>query len=355
MYSDIIVLIDDTQYGQNHFKEVRNELPRIKKMKAEKLDIDTLRKAAKMSMSKTFFVVDKNTVFDLADLDSLSIDEFDAKYVNIWNTNTDIGTIIFTSKTALAESKQAEVFEEVGLGVKYREESVGYKRPYDVFFISYDEPNAEENWEQLIQKVPYAKRVHRVKGIFNAHKAAAEQSASKMFFVVDGDSEIVDGFDFSLEIFNEESKYVHIWKARNPVNGLEYGYGGLKLFCTDMFENMTGEMPLDMSTLIGNGVKLIDTVASITRFDSSAFHTYRGAFRECAKLASKQIKNQVDEETDARLEAWLDNGFGKYGTEAKTGALEGMRFGRAYKNNQAMLAKINDYEWLYEQYANTFK
>ena len=44
---------------------------------------------------------------------------------------------------------------------------------FDVVFISYQEPNAEENWQALKQRVPVAKRVHGVKGIHNAHVKAA--------------------------------------------------------------------------------------------------------------------------------------------------------------------------------------
>ena len=46
----------------------------------------------------------------------------------------------------------------------------------DIFYISYDEPNCEEHWADLLNKVPWAKRVHGVKGFDKAHKTAAEQS-----------------------------------------------------------------------------------------------------------------------------------------------------------------------------------
>ena len=34
----------------------------------------------------------------------------------------------------------------------------------DFVFISYKEPNCEENYADLLNKVPWAKRVHGVKG-----------------------------------------------------------------------------------------------------------------------------------------------------------------------------------------------
>ena len=50
---------------------------------------------------------------------------------------------------------------------------------FDVFFISYHEQYADKNFEALLDKAPLAKRVDNVKGIFNAHKRAAELSKTK--------------------------------------------------------------------------------------------------------------------------------------------------------------------------------
>ena len=40
----------------------------------------------------------------------------------------------------------------------------------DVFFLSYNEEFADENFELVQLVAPHAKRVHGIKGIFNAHK-----------------------------------------------------------------------------------------------------------------------------------------------------------------------------------------
>ena len=61
----------------------------------------------------------------------------------------------------------------------------------DIIFLSYDEPNAEENWADLKKKIPWAKRVHGVEGSDAAHKACADLSDTKHFVTVDGDT-IVD-------------------------------------------------------------------------------------------------------------------------------------------------------------------
>ena len=92
-------------------------------------------------------------------------------------------------------------------------------------------------------------------------------------------------------------------------------------------------------------------VSCITAFNTDALSTWRGAFRECVKLASKTIPGQVDEETEQRLTTWCTVGadaeFGKY---AIHGAIVGKHFGETHKDNKEILYKINDFEWLKEQY-----
>jgi hypothetical protein len=69
---------------------------------------------------------------------------------------------------------------------------------YDIVFISYNEPNADENFAKLIERFPRAKRVHGVKGIHQAHIAAAKLSTTPMFWVVDGDAIVEDNFKFKI-------------------------------------------------------------------------------------------------------------------------------------------------------------
>ena len=64
----------------------------------------------------------------------------------------------------------------------------------DFVYISYAEPNREENWADLKNKVPWAKRVDGVKGFDNAHKAAARLAETQFFISVDGDNIIDESF-----------------------------------------------------------------------------------------------------------------------------------------------------------------
>ncbi len=98
----------------------------------------------------------------------------------------------------------------------------------DFVYISFKEPNKEQNWADLKNKVPWAKRVDGVVGFDNAHKAAAEAAETEFFMSVDGDNVIDEKFLLeTLDWTKTDKKKVHRWRARNNINGLVYGNGGL--------------------------------------------------------------------------------------------------------------------------------
>jgi hypothetical protein len=63
---------------------------------------------------------------------------------------------------------------------------------YDIVFISYNEVQADTNWNSLKSRFPYAKRVHGVKGIHQAHVAAANKAFTDMIWIVDADAIVLD-------------------------------------------------------------------------------------------------------------------------------------------------------------------
>ena len=221
---------------------------------------------------------------------------------------------------------------------------------YDIIFISYREPNAEENWERLISRFPMAKRVNGVTGIHQAHIAGAKKSFTKMTWFVDGDAKILDDFDFSYRPTKWEENCVHVWRSQNPINDLVYGYGGIKLFPTRLTKMMDTSKP-DMTTSITTNFKPVNVVSNITAFNTDPFNTWKSAFRECCKLSSKIIDRQVDEETANRLEIWKtvgeDRPFGKY---ALDGATQGADYGEKHVGDIDSLKRINDFDWLEEQF-----
>lgn len=218
---------------------------------------------------------------------------------------------------------------------------------YDIVFISYGEPNAEANWERLKKRFPLAKRVKDVKGIHQAHIAAAKKCFTKMFWVVDGDAEVLEDFNFDHEVSEYDLDVVHVWRSRNPINGLEYGYGGVKLLPRKLTLDMDVTKP-DMTTSISTKFKAMDQISNITAFNTDPFNTWKSAFRECVKLAAKVIDGQVDAETEQRLMTWCTYYQDKpHNDWAYLGAEDGKMYGMQKAGDLAALSKINDFEWLH--------
>lgn len=234
---------------------------------------------------------------------------------------------------------------------KEHDRLVSKHRLYDVVFISYNEPNADENYNNLLVKCPRAKRVHGVKGIHQAHIAAAKLCNTDMIWVVDGDAVVTDDFNFNLVMSSYDIDCVHVWRSKNPLNGLEYGYGGVKLLPRQLTLDMDVNSS-DMTTSISKKFKAVESVSNITLFNTDKFSTWRSAFRECAKLASRSIQRHLEEETNARLDTWCTTARGNYSSEALKGACAGRQYGEENKNNPNLLSKINDFDWLKERFEN---
>jgi hypothetical protein len=227
---------------------------------------------------------------------------------------------------------------------------------YDIVFISYKELNAEINWKSLDNRFAgRTKRLHGISGIHNAHYIAANMVRTPMFYVVDGDAEILEDFHFDYPV--EVSNIVHVFRAQNPVNDLVYGYGAVKLMPRNNvlvmdFNNIKPDMTSSLPT---TGYNVVNVKSNITRFDTDPFNTWRAAFRECAKLSSKVIDNQKDHETVARLTTWCTVGLTRmFGDYAIKGASSGRAYGEQNKDNLENLMHINDYRWLQHMFTKDF-
>jgi hypothetical protein len=155
---------------------------------------------------------------------------------------------------------------------------------------------------------------------------------------------------FDYETSTYERDIVHVWRSRNPINDLVYGYGGVKLLPRNQTINMDTSKP-DMTTSISSKFKPVMEVSNITSFNSDPFNAWKSAFRECVKLSSKIIDRQKDNETNNRLEIWCSVGFDKpYGKFALDGARAGRIYGDSNQDNLEALKKINDFDWLEEKF-----
>jgi hypothetical protein len=221
---------------------------------------------------------------------------------------------------------------------------------YDIVFISYGEAYAEDNWNLLKSRFPTAKRVDGVKGIHQAHIKAAKKCFTKMFWVVDADAQLVDDFNFDYDVDEYNLETVHVWRSINPINDLVYGYGGVKLLPRKLTLKMD-TTKTDMTTSISDKFCAVEQISNVTAFNTDEYSTWRSAFRECVKLASKAIQGQIDEETEKRLDAWCVQGKDRqFGDISIRAAISGRDYGTRFMDNEVALSKINDYDWLREQF-----
>ena len=295
-------------------------------------------------INKTLFTTSLSWFIDIdvlgwQNLIDYKVEEWDKKYFHV-----------FESKTAKIYLVPKNVSNEQ-LDKKFVYTNFISYPEYDVFFIQYDENNANKNLRYLKEKRDDVKVISGVKGIFNAHLEAAKQSQTDFFWVVDADATVIDAFDFHYIVPEWDFDVVHIWKSTNPINQLEYGHSGVKLIPKHLILMADEDTAVDITTSIGANIKIIDEISNINNFATSPFNAWRGAFRECVKLASGVIDRQVQTETDERLSAWTSKGGSRpLGEYVKGGASAGEWYGKTYKGDKNALAMINDYEWLREQF-----
>lgn len=305
--------------------------------------------ALRNSTTDMFFVVPNNVIVSdefKFDIHFAFDNVYDRNINHVYLNDTEYTGIVLYSKASKITKNE---FLSKNIANKKQVAMVAsMPRPYDIVFISYQEPNADKNYQDLLKIAPRAFRVHGITGIHNAHIAAAKLCKSKMFWVVDADAIIVNNFTFDLQVHDSNLTSVHVWRSQNPINELVYGYGGVKLLPRLLTENMDTSKT-DMTTSISNQFKLMPDVSNITSFNTDPFNTWKSAFRECVKLSSAIIPNGNNTDNEYRLQKWCNTTnnqpFSEY---CALGAKQGKEFGRLYKDKPVMLSKINNFVWLKE-------
>lgn len=213
----------------------------------------------------------------------------------------------------------------------------------DLIYLSYDEPQKEEFWAKIKNMAPWAQRVDGVKGSDAAHKAAAEASSTERFILIDGDNlPDPEFFNLTLEYATtEHEQAVYRWRARNHVNGLRYGNGGISSWTRSYVRGMRTHEAAD-----GNATHTVDFCLdyknslywtmhdcwSTTYPNGSPFQAWRAGFREGVKMCLDQgrrptvadFRDRVNQRNLDHLTIWHN-----IGTDVNNGwwAIAGSRQG----------------------------
>jgi hypothetical protein len=206
---------------------------------------------------------------------------------------------------------------------------------------------------RLLKQHCSPKHINGVSGIYEAHSTCASLSDTPWFFVVDADSVLIpdeDGqyFDFTAPTPKLDEECVYVWNARNAVNGLEYGYGGIKLFSKSRFVKKP-ETYVDMTSTVA---RIAETKICIseTRFNSSPFDAWKAGFREACKLTKHHLKMPYTPDkkrwrdlAKSKVETWKSVGADKqFGNFCMHGAI----LGEQYAYNHDTINVVNNYYWL---------
>ena len=232
---------------------------------------------------------------------------------------------------------------------------------FDIVFISYDEPNADHNYNDLLNKCPWAKRSHGVWGSDAAHKAAAALCETDRFITVDADNIVREDF-FNIEIDMERIREIDVisWAGKNAVNGLVYGNGGIKCWPVDVVNAMRTHEAAPQSDKAAqvdfcwniHYVQMNNVYCDVMN-NGSPLQAWRAGFREGVKMGLENgdvvdpgdIK-RIHRENYKRLLVWMS-----VGEDTTNGlwAIYGSRLGCYMTNIQRHewdWKNVRDFDWL---------
>ena len=219
----------------------------------------------------------------------------------------------------------------------------------DVVFISYDEPDADRNWDILQAQCPRARRVHGVAGMELALEAAADASTTPWYYAVFAKTRLYEDFDFSFvpDLMQQPKHY--IFNARNTVNGLEYGHMGVILYNSAGIRSVNQAQDWGLDYTLSFPHEAVPILSCYGQFDQTPYHTWRTAFRETAKLAYFESQ-QPSVEGAYRLRAWLNQAQGPYAEWCLRGARDGQEFFESTDGALASLKQSFRWQWLREYF-----
>lgn len=183
--------------------------------------------------------------------------------------------------------------------------------------------------------------MHGVKGFDSAYKRCAQESTSPRFFTIDGDNELSHPLPLDLDFSAFPPDAVLSWAAKNSVNGLQYGNGGIKNWPKALVLQMkTHERTESETAAVDFCFDLryfqMPETLSVARIDHTPFQAFRAGFREGVKMCldrgkrpdmqAARLRDQVWHENLARLRIWCSVGADtRHGLWAMYGASLGCR------------------------------
>lgn len=238
---------------------------------------------------------------------------------------------------------------------------------FDIVFMSFDEPNADYNYADLLRKAPWAKRSHGVKGSDACHKAAAKLAETKRFITVDADNIVrEDFFNAEVDLSLVGDNDVISWAGKNIVNGLVYGNGGVKCWPVHVVEQMKSHEAAEKeSSQVDfcwdiNYIQMNNVYSDVMN-NASPLQAWRAGFREGVKMSlvggvpvdPRKMKQLIHYKNHQRLLVWCS-----VGEDVENGlwAMYGARLGcylTNLKKDEFNYVDVRDFDWLVNYFHKT--
>ena len=269
----------------------------------------------------------------------------------IWTQKTwpvevsiDIGNVTVVSR----ESRTFFDTESYKTGVNLTKSA---QKPLDIVYIGNGERDEQANWEHLIAHTSRNDRIiHRVGGINGraaAYKSAAERSQTDWFFAVFAKLKINPEFNWNWQPDRQQPDKHYIFYADNPVNGLQYGHQGMIAYNKRLVLE-TDDSGLDFT--LSRLHEVVPVSSGVAHFNTSAFDTWRTAFREVIKLVHND-RHTPNVENSMRLQTWLTRAQGDFAECSIKGAADAVAYYDSVAGDYDKLMLSYEWKWLAEYYA----
>jgi hypothetical protein len=283
--------------------------------------------------------------------------DFDSAYARFTNNNAPmdfsvlkqdkLNVHVFNNEAIIPREAKTHLYDNI-MDYPYidHRNQVNNARPLDIIFLSNGEEIADENYEHLLsitKDIPNRViRVDGVKGRVDSQHAAANASETAWYFLVNGKLRVNEKFDFSWQPNIYQSSRHYVFRATNPVNGLEYGHQAIVANNKRLTLN-TVVRGLDFT--MDSKTEVLDINSGVGMYNTSVWDTWRTAFREVLKLKYYTEHNE-DADSAARLHIWLTVGTGEYSEHSIKGANDAVAYYDSVEGKLESLMLSYDWEWL---------
>lgn len=212
---------------------------------------------------------------------------------------------------------------------------------FDVFFISFDESNKEENWNRLLEFHPEAKRVDGVKGINEAHLMCNQNCTTSYFWTVDGDNFLLK----SLSLPYEPREDLIMFKSIDGIDATISTVGAVKLWKKDSIVNKSmakGDFCLNATKQYEEKQK----VFSIHKYANTPYEAWKHTFRQTVKCYSGILPSSALEHIELTAPKHKDLNVHSY-----QGFLDAKEYVQECEGLFYKINLINDFDWLKSKYS----